>query len=159
MRWLLVDKVTALVPGERAGGVKCVTLTDPVLHDHFPDHPILPGALLIEAMAQLGGLLVEATFDDGGDAPPRRALLVQVRRARFSGMAGPGDRLELTAGLESRLAASAQVKATVTRDGEKIASATLQFQLMQVDSPRVHEQRRQLYALWTAGLDLDRELR
>ena len=159
MRWFLVDKVTGLEVGARATGIKCVTLSDPVLHDHFPDHPILPGALLIESMAQLGGLLVEASFDEGGEEPPRRALLVQVRRARFHGMAGPGDRLELEVELESRLAASAQVVATVTREGEKLASARLQFSLMRVESPRVHAQRRQLYAMWTAGLDLGRELR
>ena len=52
MRYYLIDKVTALTPGRSATGLKCVTLTDEVLHDHFPDHPMLPGALIVEAAAQ-----------------------------------------------------------------------------------------------------------
>ena len=88
MRYFLIDKVTELVPGERIRGVKCVTLSDEVLHDHFPDYPILPGALILEAGAQLAGFLLEATFNEPG-RPPRRALLAQVRRAKFHEMTGP----------------------------------------------------------------------
>ena len=51
MRYFLLDRVTDVVPGESARGIKNVTLTDDVLHDHFPDFPILPGALLVEAFA------------------------------------------------------------------------------------------------------------
>ena len=50
MRYFLIDKVTELVPGERARGVKNVTLSDETLHDHFPDHPIMPGALILLAL-------------------------------------------------------------------------------------------------------------
>src|SRR5262249_56251763 len=57
MRYFLVDKVTELVPGERIRGVKCVSLSDEVLHDHFPDFPVMPGALIVEAGAQLAGFL------------------------------------------------------------------------------------------------------
>src|SRR5262245_26750153 len=102
MRWLLLDRVTEVVPGERARGVKCVTLTDETLADHFPDFPIFPGVLLIEAGAQLAGFLLEATVNVDAAAPPRRALMVQVEKAKLYELVKPGDRVELEATLGSR---------------------------------------------------------
>src|SRR4029079_7831143 len=67
MRYYLIDKVTELTAGQSARGVKCVTLTDEVVHDHFPDFPMLPGALIVEAAAQLAGFLLEMTFNRPGD--------------------------------------------------------------------------------------------
>lgn len=154
VRYFLLDRVTELVPGERARGVKCVTLTDETLHDHFPDHPILPGCLVLEGLAQLAGLLVEATFDKDATAPTvRRALLVGVRQAKFHDMAVPGDRLEYAATLGSTLEGAAEVKVEATADGRRVARAELTFVLKEVPSPRVHEQRRALYALWTRDLE------
>src|SRR5882762_10387555 len=104
MRYFLLDKITAFEPGKRACGVKCVTLTDNILHDHFPDHPLLPGALLLESMSQLGGFLVELSFHPGpGAGPVRRAVLAQIKEAKFHRACEPGDRIELEAILESRL--------------------------------------------------------
>lgn len=151
MRYFLLDKLTALVPGERAAGVKCVTLTDEVLHDHFPDHPILPGTLILEGGAQLAGVLLEATFNRAGQ-PLRRALLVQVRRAKFHDTVGPGDTLELEVTLQSQLETAAEVVLTAGVGEKKIARAELTFVLKEVASPRVHEQRRWLYKLWTRDL-------
>src|SRR5438067_691906 len=94
MRYFLIDKVTELVLGTHARGVKNITLTDEVLHDHFPDHPIMPGALILEAAAQLAGFLLEVSFNQAGE-PPRRALLVQIELAKFHDTAGPGDQLDL----------------------------------------------------------------
>src|SRR3954462_716456 len=108
VRYFLLDRVTDVVPGETSRGVKHVTPTDEVLHDHFPDYPILPGALLVESMAQLAGFLLEVTHN----APEKqvvRALLVQIGSAKFSRPAEPGDRIELAAKLASRLDAAAQV--------------------------------------------------
>lgn len=156
MRYFLLDRVTELVPGERARGQKCVTLTDEVLHDHFPDHPILPGALIVEACAQLAGLLLEATFQREGDGqagPPRRALLAQIEKAKFHETCGPGDRLELLVTLDSRSEGAAQVTAAVEVDGRKVARARLTFVMKAIDSDAVHAQRRWLYRLWTKDLD------
>lgn len=151
MRWFLIDKVTALAPGERIRGVKCVSLGDEVLHDHFPDHPIFPGALILEAGAQLAGYLVEATFHRPGQ-PARRAVLGQVKDARFYEAVGPGDRMELEATLDSALETAARARVEVTVEGKRVARAELTFVLKDVASPRVHEQRRWLYGLWTKDL-------
>lgn len=152
MRYFLIDKVTELVPGERARGIKCVTLTDETLHDHFPDFPILPGALLIEGAAQLAGLLIEATVN-GPEGVPRRALLVQIDKAKFKETTGPGDRIEVEARLEQRLDAAARVAIEAAVEGRQVARATLTFMLKEIDLPQVHEQRRRLYRLWTRDLD------
>src|SRR4051794_22090121 len=62
VRYLLLDLITELSPPERATAVKCVSLADDLFVDHFPGHPVMPGALMIEALAQLGGVLVEETM-------------------------------------------------------------------------------------------------
>jgi len=148
MRYYLIDKVTALTPGTSATGVKCVTLTDEVLHDHFPDHPMLPGALIVEAAAQLAGFLLEMSFNRAGQ-PVQRALLVQIQRARFGAPVGPGDRLEIVATIEADRESSAQVAFQATVDGTEAARGTLTFVLRGIASPRVHEQRRDVYRIWT----------
>src|SRR3954466_13996710 len=117
MRYFLIDKVTELTVGQSARGLKNVPLSDEVLHDHFPDHPIMPGALILEAAAQLAGFLLEMTVNTA-DAPPRRALLVQVDLAKFHDFAGPGDQLDLAVTLEAQREGAAQVHAEA-RVGER----------------------------------------
>lgn len=151
MRYFLLDRVTDVVPGESARGVKNVTLTDEVLHDHFPDYPILPGALLVEAMAQLAGFLLEVTHN-ADDKPLVRALLVGINHAKFSRAAEPGDSIEITVKCGTSMDAAAQIDAEARVDGERIARAQITFMLKSVDSDRVHEQRRYLYRLWTRKL-------
>jgi 3-hydroxyacyl-[acyl-carrier-protein] dehydratase len=143
VRFFLVDRVLELVPGERIRGVKCVTLTDEVLHDHFPDHPMLPGTLIVEALAQLGGYLVEESNPGQG-----RAVLAQIEQARFHLPVGPGDRLDLSCGLLSQLEGAAQVEGEARLEGQKAATARLTFVLRKVESEKVHRQRDDLYRIW-----------
>ncbi len=152
MRYFLIDKVTEVEVGVRVCGIKNVTLADPILHDHFPDYPVMPGALIVEAAAQLAGFLLELTFNESDETPVVRALLVQIERAKFRAMAGPGDQLHIEARLESRLASSAKASALVTCGGKKVATATLTFSMRRLDSERVQEQRRYIYKLWTRDL-------
>ena len=151
MRYFLVDKVTEVVPGDRIRGIKCVSLSDEVLHDHFPDFPVMPGALIVEAGAQLAGFLLEATFNQP-DRPLLRALMVQIQDARFYETVGPGDTIELVARLESRLEAAAQASVEAQVGTTRVARAILTFVMKAIDSERVHEQRRYVYRLWTRDL-------
>lgn len=151
MRYFLLDRVTEITPGESARGVKNVTLTDEVLHDHFPDYPILPGALLVEAMAQLAGFLLEVTHN-ADDKPIVRALLAGINNAKFSRPAEPGDSISLLVKLGASMDAAAQVDAEARVGDDRIARAQLTFMLKEIDSERVHEQRRYLYRLWTTKL-------
>jgi 3-hydroxymyristoyl/3-hydroxydecanoyl-(acyl carrier protein) dehydratase len=104
---LLVAKILSIEVGE-AVGLKCVTLTDDILHDHFPDLPILPGALITEGLAQLAGFLLEATFNRDETLAPKRAVLVQIDKMKFHSPTGPGDTLTLRARLESFFEDAAQ---------------------------------------------------
>jgi 3-hydroxyacyl-[acyl-carrier-protein] dehydratase len=151
MRYFLIDKVTELDLGKSARGIKNVTLTDETLHDHFPDHPILPGALILEAASQLAGFLLEMTLNKP-DAPLRRSLLVQVELAKFHDFAGPGDQLDIQVVLDSLHEGAAKVTAEVKAGTKRIARAGLMFVLREIASEKVHEQRRYLYRLWTRDL-------
>lgn len=151
MRYFLIDRITEYSEGESAAGVKNVTLTDEVLHDHFPDYPVMPGALVIEALAQLSGFLLEMTYNKPGNI--RRALLAQIDNAKFHRPAEPGDRLELHSRVEQRLGDAVKVSAEAAIEGEKAVRASLTFVMKELDSEKVHEQRRYLYKLWTKNLD------
>ena len=148
MRYFLIDKVTSLTVGQSAAGIKCVSLTDEILHDHFPDYPTMPGALVIESMAQLSGFLLEMTLNRPGE-PPVRALLGQIGSAKFYRPCSPGDRMEVTVRIQSLLPGAAQVSGEVFVAEERAVRADLTFVLKKVDSVRIHEQRRYVYKLWT----------
>jgi 3-hydroxyacyl-[acyl-carrier-protein] dehydratase len=148
MRYFLIDKVTELEPGRLARGVKNVSLSDEVLHDHFPDYPILPGALILEAASQLAGFLLEMSLNRPGE-PLQRALLVQVDLAKFYETSGPGDQVEFTVEMGASRPAGAQVTMQANVGEKRIARATLTFVMKVIPSERVHEQRRYIYKLWT----------
>ena len=130
MRYVLLDRITALEPPERALGIKCVSLSDDVFADHFPGHPIMPGALIIEALAQLGGVLVEATMRERG-RHDLHALLTMVDRGRFRKMVRPGDRLELEAAGVSTTEDGGRVRgvARITGSEDIVTEAQRLYQL------------------------------
>lgn len=152
MRYYLIDKVTELAPGARATGIKCVTLTDEVLHDHFPDYPMFPGALIVEAAAQLAGFLLEMSFNGDGK-PLVRALLVQILRAKFYEPVGPGEAMQIVVTIDSERESSAQIDFEARSGDKRAARGTLQFVLREINVPRIHEQRRAVYALWTRDFE------
>ncbi len=89
--FLMIDRITGIVPGESAIGVKNVTINEPFFQGHFPQRPVMPGVLIIEAMAQTAATLVVHTM--GGHAEGRLVYFMTVDNARFRRPVVPGDTL------------------------------------------------------------------
>lgn len=149
MRFFLLDMITDLQIGKEATGVKCISLTEQVLHDHFPDHPIYPGALITEGLAQVAGFVLEMTFNQDENVAVRRAVLAQIDKMKFYQTSGPGDKLTYRAKIESTMTDSALISVEATCDGEKRATGRLMFMMMEVPSEKLSEQRVSLYKTWT----------
>ena len=96
--FLLVDRVIECTPGERLVAIKNVTFNEPFFTGHFPVKPVMPGVLIIEAMAQATGLLA-AESSDTERGPNSIYYLVGVDKARFKRPVGPGDQLHMEAKL------------------------------------------------------------
>lgn len=92
--FLLIDRVIAFEPGKRATAIKNVTINEPFFQGHFPGHPVMPGVLIIEAMAQTAGVMIKLAAPQESDKPVV-FYLVKVDNARFSRVVVPGDQLRL----------------------------------------------------------------
>jgi 3-hydroxyacyl-[acyl-carrier-protein] dehydratase len=89
--FLLVDRIIELVPATKAVGIKNVTMNEEFFRGHFPDQPIMPGVLIIEALAQVAGILA---FKTGG-AAGKAVYFMSIERAKFRKPVVPGDQLRL----------------------------------------------------------------
>ena len=112
MRWLWVDRFSEFVSGSHAAGVKNVSLVEEAVDDYCPGYPMLPPTLVIEGMAQLGGILVAESFEFD-----RRVVLAKVGRAEYHCVAIPGDRLHLRVDIENLGDSGATVRGKSVRDG------------------------------------------
>ena len=153
MRYLLLDRITSLVPGVSATGVKCVSLSDDIFVDHFPGHPVMPGALIIEALAQLAGVLVEATMrkEREGQSGELHALLVMVDRARFRKLVRPGDRLVLEAKALRVKEDGARASVVARLDGDDATTAELGYTFVPVDNAKLIARRHEVLNVWLSG--------
>ncbi len=97
--FLLVDRLEELEAGKKCVGYKNVTINEPFFQGHFPDHPIMPGVLILEAMAQVGGAYIAAISDDATRG--KVTYFVGIDNARFRKPVRPGDQLRLEVELVS----------------------------------------------------------
>ncbi len=122
--FLLVDRVVDYETGQWVKAIKNVTINEPFFQGHFPDHPVMPGVLILEAMAQCAGVLCYLnTLDDPQDSP--MFYLVKIDNARFSRLVGPGDQLQMEVRLKRMLRNMGQYECSAEVDGEKVASAQI----------------------------------
>ena len=121
--FLLVDRVEELEPGVRVVGVKNITQNEPFFQGHFPDYPVMPGVLIIEAMAQVGAVGVMA----GGDHQDKLALFAGIDGVRFRRQVLPGDVLRMEVQITRLKGSVGRGKAKATVDGERVCEAELMF--------------------------------
>jgi 3-hydroxyacyl-[acyl-carrier-protein] dehydratase len=123
--FLMIDEVVELEPGERVVARKTVRRDEWYLAGHFPGRPVMPGVLIVEAMAQTGAVAVLSEEENRG----RLALFAGIDGVRFKRLVAPGDELELTCELERVRGPIGRGKARATVGSELAARGTLTFAL------------------------------
>jgi 3-hydroxyacyl-[acyl-carrier-protein] dehydratase len=119
--FLLVDRVVELEPGKRAVAIKQVTANEPQFTGHFPDRPIMPGVLMVEALAQTAGIAVYTLDEYRG----KLGLFAGIDDCRFKRMVVPGDTLRLEVNVEKLRGMFGRVRASASVDGEIAVEAIL----------------------------------
>ncbi|MCR5215084.1 MAG: 3-hydroxyacyl-ACP dehydratase FabZ [Eubacterium sp.] len=119
----LIDKVTDFVPGEWAEAVKCVSVNEPFFQGHFPDAHVMPGVLIVEALAQTGAVAILSADEFKG----KIAFFGGIKNARFRKQVKPGDVLQLRCEIIGRRGPLGFGKAVATVDGKVACSAEISF--------------------------------
>ncbi|HEX4137047.1 MAG TPA: 3-hydroxyacyl-ACP dehydratase FabZ [Bryobacteraceae bacterium] len=123
--FLLVDRIVEL-EAERIVGIKNVTANEPFFNGHFPEFPVMPGVLIVEAMAQTAGVLVLKSIPDRDS---KLVLLVSIDAARFRRPVVPGDQLRLEMVVIRRKGTVAKMAGKATVDGRLVAEAEVMCKL------------------------------
>ncbi len=130
--FLLVDRIIELVPRERVVGLKNVTINEHFFQGHFPGAPVMPGVLIVEAMAQAGGILMLHTLDDAQD---QVVLFMSIDKVRFRRPVVPGDQLRLEAEVIKLKSKMCKLQGRAYVDGQLVAEG----ELMATIQPRPSE--------------------
>ena len=121
--FLLIDQIEDYEPGEFAVGYKCVTYREDFFKGHFPEKPVMPGVLIIEALAQVGAVAILSIPENQGKIP----FFGGISKCRFKGMVVPGDKLKLETKIIKRKGPLGVGEAVASVDGKVVASAELTF--------------------------------
>ena len=121
--FMLLDTVEELTPGVRALARKCVSCNEPFFQGHFPQEPVMPGVLIVEALAQAGAVAILSTEEDRG----KTAYFAAISSARFKRKVIPGDVLMLETEIIKRKGSIGVGRATATVDGQVAVQAELTF--------------------------------
>ena len=123
--FLLVDRVLELVPGEKGKGIKNVTINEPFFQGHFPAAPIMPGVLIVEAMAQLGAIVVLSMPENQG----KLAFFAGIDNMRFKRQVVPGDQLLMEVEITKMKGSIGKGSVMATVDGQIAAKGNVLFGL------------------------------
>ena len=147
MRFFLIDRITRWEPGVLGEATKNVALSEDFFDDHFPRRPVMPGVLILEGMAQLAGLLLEASLQEK-HRTNAKAVLTVLERTKFRSLVKPGETLVYRAEVISVNEAGGKVKASAQREGAAITSTEMVFAFKYVDDPALDQKRRRLMEVW-----------
>lgn len=129
--FLLIDRVTRIKPDESALGIKNVTINEPFFQGHFPGKPIMPGVLIVEAMAQTAGVLVMETM--GRSGVDHLVYFMTIDQARFRKPVTPGDRLEIAVQKQRNRGPVWKFNGKATVDGILMAEATYSAMIVEAN--------------------------
>jgi beta-hydroxyacyl-ACP dehydratase FabZ len=121
--FLLVDRILELELGKRAVGLKAVSLNEPFFQGHFPGHPVMPGVLILESMAQVGGILILRTMN--AQAGKKVMYFTGIDRARFRKPVLPGDQLRFEVEIVQLRRQFCRMRGQATVDGVLVTEAEL----------------------------------
>src|SRR5690625_3395921 len=121
--FLLVDKVTEMEEGKKVTGIKNVTINEPFFAGHFPDYPVMPGVLILEALAQLGAIGVLSKEENKG----KIGFLAGIDKCRFKRQVVPGDQLKLEIEITRMKGSIGKGKGIATVNGEVACQAEIMF--------------------------------
>jgi len=127
--FLLIDRVIELEGYHRAVGIKNVSINEPFFQGHWPDQPVMPGVLIVEAMAQLSGVLLLRKLEHTG----KLAVLLSIDRVKLRRAVVPGDQLRIEAIAENVKTRTGRVLCTATVDGKLASQARIKFMLVDAD--------------------------
>ena len=120
--FLLVDRIIELVPRERIVGIKQVSINEPFFQGHFPGHPIMPGVLIIEAMAQVGGMLLMGSFEE----PESKVVyFMSLDNVKFRRPVKPGDQIRFEIEIVQIRGAVCKMRGVGKVEGEVVAEADM----------------------------------
>jgi 3-hydroxyacyl-[acyl-carrier-protein] dehydratase len=145
LRFLLIDRIDELARGKSAVGVKNVTMSEDFLTLHFPDSPIMPGALIVEALVQLADWVVREATDFASVGLP-----LGFERARFHRIVRPGDQLRLAVEALEFGASTARFQGEASCAGRRVATSRFTLGLRAAEPLLAPEEARRLYATLTA---------
>jgi 3-hydroxyacyl-[acyl-carrier-protein] dehydratase len=149
MRFFLIDRITRWEVGAVAEATKNVAMSEDFFDDHFPRRPVMPGVLMIEGMAQLAGLLVEASLK-ARYSRDAKAILTVLERTKFRSMVRPGDVLVYRAELTSVSPEGGKAAVQATCDGRLVATTAMVFAFKYIDDPLLDSRRASLLKTWMA---------
>ncbi len=131
--FLLVDRIIELEPNKRVVGVKCVTANEPFFVGHFPGHPVMPGVLILEALAQASALMTLTTLPEEQRAG-KVIYFMAIDGARFRKPVVPGDRLELHCTMLKSKGTVIKVRGEAKVDGQVVAEGEFMAMLADADA-------------------------
>lgn len=146
MRYLLIDRVDMLQRHRRVTATKCVALSEDHFLDHFPGYPVMPGALILEAMAQAATVLLEWSSNH-----TTKAILVMVKNLKFRSMVVPGDQICIDEEIVSSHDGLTELQCTATVAGKLVASGEVIMAsrtTSEIYHPSVLQLRDVMYDVW-----------